>query len=92
MGFTVEPAALLATGKVLTTAAHDLDGAEPTVRKAEAHASEIHFQQAAGMAEAVAQKAGASLTLVRAVLNGLNTGLNNAAGVYQKSDRLHGPR
>jgi hypothetical protein len=56
MGFTVQPDQLLAAAKEVARAAGDLGGAEPAARQAEGHASEIHYQPAAGMAEAVAQK------------------------------------
>lgn len=93
MGFTVEPDRLLVAAKEIATAAGELGGSEPAARRAEAHASEIHYQPAAGMAEAVAQKAGANLELMKAVLDGLNTGLGNAAAAYKRTDRLgHGPR
>jgi Excreted virulence factor EspC, type VII ESX diderm len=91
--FAVQPSELWGAGTVFATAAGELGSAQPAARKAEAHASEIHYQAAAGTLEAVAQKAGASLTLVRAMLNGLDTGLGNAADAYQRSDRLgRGPR
>ena len=88
MGFTVQPDNLEAAAKEAASAAGELGGAEPAARQAEAHASEIHYQPAAGMAEAVAQKAGASLGLMKAVLDGLNTGLGNAADAYRRTDRL----
>ena len=88
MGFTVEPDALQASAKEIASAAGALGGAEPAARAAEGHASEIHYQPAAGMAEAVAQKAGANLSLMQAVLDGLTTGLGNAADAYRRTDRL----
>jgi hypothetical protein len=92
MGFHVDPDALRAAGKGTAAAAGDLRPAKATSRNAEAAASEIHYQPAAGMAEAVAQKAGASLALMAAVLDGLTTGLGNAADAYVRTDRLKGPR
>lgn len=91
MGFTVEPDQLIAAAKEMATAAGELGGAEPAARQAEAHASEIHYQPAAGMAEAVAQKAAASMTLMKAALDGLGAGLGNGADAYRRTDRL-GPR
>ena len=93
MGSTVQPDQLLAAAKEVARAAGDLGGAEPAARQAEGRASEIHYQPAAGMAEAVAQKAEAGMTLMKAALDGLTTGLGNAADAYLKTDRLgHGPR
>lgn len=91
MGFTVEPESLKAAAKNAATAAGELGASEALARSAESAASEIHYQPAAGMAEAVAQKAGASMKLMHAVLDGLSTGLTNAADAYVRTDRL-GPR
>ena len=92
MGFTVEPDELRTAAKATAAAAGELRPAEAFARNAEAAASEIHYQPAAGMAEAVAQKAGASLALMAAVLDGLTTGLGTAADAYRRTDRLQGPR
>ena len=93
MGFTVDPDLLLAAAKETRTAAGELAGAQAAARKAEEHASAVHYQPAAGMAEAVAQKAAASLSLMHAALTGLGTGLATAADAYQRTDTLGvGPR
>lgn len=93
MGFTVEPDQLAAAAKEAAAAAGELGGAQPAARRAEAHASEIHYQPAAGMAEAVAQKAAAGMSLMKAALDGLSTGLTDAADAYRRTDRLgDGPR
>lgn len=92
MGFTVEPDELLAAAKATAAAAGELRPAQAYARNAEASASEIHYQPAAGLAEAVAQKAGASMAMMAAVLDGLTTGLGNAADFYRRTDTLGGPR
>ena len=92
VSFTVDPEALRAAAKAVSTAAGELGAAEALARSADSAASEIHYQPAAGMAEAVAQKAAASMTLMNAVLDGLSTGLTNAADAYVRTDKLQGPR
>ena len=88
MGFTVDPALLESAAATPVRAADVLSGAPAAGASAEHDASLMHYQPAVGMAEAVAQKAKASLGLSHDALTGLARGLRAAAANYRAADKL----
>jgi hypothetical protein len=77
-------AAAAAVGKALTA----LSELQAQGKAAQTTATQIHYEPAAGKADAVAQKATENLALAHDALLGLQRGFLAAAGVYLSNDQL----
>jgi len=84
----VKPEDLKAAAAAAGKAAAALLQIETQGQNAQTSATEIHYEPAAGMADAVAQKSTENLKLARDALLGLQRGLLAAAGVYLTNDQL----
>lgn len=82
MTLKVKPEDLRAAAQAVNTAVQALQFADVAGASAQGSAQELHYEPAAGRAEAVAQKATENLKLARDALNGLHTGLIAAADQY----------
>ena len=87
MAFDVKPEDLKAAAKKVGAAHDALVYIESLGANAQRYATQIHYQPAAGKADAVAQKSASNLTLSRDALYGLVEGLLKAAGAYKDIDK-----
>ena len=86
MTLNVKPADLEAAAAAVDNAVLALSNIETQSKSAQQDATEIHYEPAAGKADAVAQKALENLTLARHALTGLATGFRAAARTYTSED------
>jgi hypothetical protein len=86
VAFAVKPEDLKSAAKKVGAAHDALANIEGLGKTAQGYATEIHYQPAAGKADAVAQKSAGDLALTRDALYGLVTGLLKAAGAYGDID------
>ncbi|HVX42438.1 MAG TPA: hypothetical protein VHC49_01045 [Mycobacteriales bacterium] len=87
MAFDVNPEDLKSAAKKIGAAHDALIYIEDLGENASGYATQIHYQPAAGKADAVAQKSASNLTLSRDALYGLVEGLLKAAGAYKDIDK-----
>ncbi|MGI9092477.1 MAG: type VII secretion target [Mycobacteriales bacterium] len=88
--FKVDPADLSAAAVAVDRAVGALSTVEAKGSSAQRCAIEIHYEPAAGVADALAQKAAANLALARDALTGLSRGLRAAAATYSHTDQTIG--
>lgn len=87
MTLHVNPDDLKAAAEKIGSAHDALVYIEDLGRNAQGYATQIHYEPAAGKADAVAQKSASNLTLSRDALYGLVVGLLKAAGAYEDIDK-----